>query len=95
MGMLLKRADFRDQYFNAMIPKMYDSGIMDHIFSKWKSPKDMKEPIVFSEEALTFEHLILPLIFLSVGISLSSTLFAAEFAKKCSGGRNIANTMLT
>ncbi len=61
---------------------MYDFGIMDHIFNKWKSPKGMKEETILTEEALTMEHLILPLIFLAIGISLSTILFALEFLRK-------------
>ncbi len=89
MGLLFKKADFRDQYFNPMITRMYDSGLMHRIFDKWRP--DLKDQITLAEEALTFEHLILPLIFLSGGISLSVALFASEhLRKKCARHASLA-----
>ncbi len=78
MGMLFKKADFRDQYFNPVITKMRDFGLMDNIFNKWRSPKDMKEHAEYTEEALSTKHLILPLLFLSGGVLLSVLLIALE-----------------
>ncbi len=90
MGMLFKKADYREQYFNEMIPKMYDSGLIDHTINKWKSPKGMNEKIILREEALVLEHLILPLIFLCGGICFSVVMFVAELGEKwCSKGSTI------
>ncbi len=78
IGMLFNKADFRDQYFNPVITKRRYFGLLDNIFNKWRSSKDMKEHVEYVAEALSMKHLILPLLFLSVGLSLSVILIVLE-----------------
>ncbi len=81
LGMVFHRADFRVQYLEPMVTRIKDSGLMDRFFGKWKSPKGMKDHDSLTEEAITIEHIVLPTVFISTGLTLSIVIFLAEIAK--------------
>ncbi len=86
LGMLFKRYDFRVQYLNPVMINMRDTGIIDHYFNQWKSPKNMKEHVEYVEEPLLINHFLVSGIGWSAGLTLSLFLFMKELLAQ-SGGK--------
>ncbi len=76
--MFFQSYDFRVKYFDAAIIKIRDMGIIDSFFSKWRSPKNMKEHITLPDEPLVIEHFLLSIIIWFVGLALAMVLFLRE-----------------
>ncbi len=76
--MYFQNYDFRVQYFDDMIDKIRDTGVIDYFFNKWQSPKNMKDRVELADEPLVIEHFLLSTIIWSVGLGLSLVLFSRE-----------------
>ncbi len=88
-GIAFQNSDPRPAYFDPIIQRLQDFGVMDFFFRRHMPPRGMKENIVEPEEPLVIEHLYLPLIFWTVSLVVSLTLFVFEqFFLKCNNSRH-------
>ncbi len=81
MGFMFRKEDFRLDYLDPTLMTLRDSGLVEFYFGKWRSPKNMKEPATYQDEAVAIQLLLLPLGTWSVGIALAITLLAWEAFK--------------
>ncbi len=88
-GMVFQKYDPRPRHLNPVIDAIRDCGIMDRFFSKWISPKGMKDSVADAtaggEEPLVNEHFYLPYALLIGGMAISVLVWFLEMA-----GRDIA-----
>ncbi len=77
-GIAFHNSDPRPDYFDPIIERLQDFGVMDFFFRRHMPPKGMKDNIVEPEEPLVVEHLYLPLIFWAVCLLVSLGLFGIE-----------------
>ncbi len=82
MGFMFNKADFRVDYLDPTLMILRDSGLIEFYFGKWRSPKYMKERIVFKDEAVTIQLMLLPTGIWAVGVVVALILLALEAYKK-------------
>ncbi len=78
MGILFKAYDFRAQYLVPVIIRLHDVGIIEHFYQVWRSPRNMRENVKYSEDPLVVEHFLVSLAVLFAGLTLSLAFFMKE-----------------
>ncbi len=83
-GIAFHNSDPRPDYFDPIIRRLQDFGLMDFFFRKHMPPRGIKDATEEAEEPLVIEHFYLPLMFWAVSLMVALALFGFEkiFPKK-------------
>ncbi len=81
MGMFFQEYDPRVGYFDSVIHRITDTGIIDRLFRKALPFTDIKDSIKVEEEALILEHFAIPPIVCLAGLAIGVIILLAEKCK--------------
>ncbi len=74
--------DPRISFFNPVIDAMTETGIIIHFFDKYFPQKGIKEHENVTEEKLTYEHFLIPYVFLMCMLSICIAIILMEVSHK-------------
>ncbi len=77
--MLFQKYDPRAEYFDPVLDRIRDGGLMDSFFSKWRPLKNMREDTEVKNRPLVIEHFFIPGMMTVAGVVMAAVAFAVEY----------------